>query len=247
MDDLFHGIKGILFDFNGTLLLDSPLHEKAWIIMSAKLRDTPFTVEEFRLTGHGRTNKAIITGLLGREPGNKEFEAIVDEKESSYRQMCLENTEIFRLAPGVIPFLDALKNAGFPMTIATGSYSANVDFYFQHLQLAKWFNRSQVVFDDGSFPGKPAPDIFGLAAKKLGLVPAECVVFEDSYMGIQAAYLAGVAKIIAVEPYLDRARTAVPTNKIVFCNGFPNFLIESFTATFSSKDPSCYETDRSSR
>ena len=247
MSSLFAGIKGILFDFNGTLLLDSPLHEKAWIIISARLRDTPFTVEEFRLTGHGRTNKAIITGLLGREPDDEELNAIVEEKESYYRHMCLENSEIFRLAPGVTPFLDLLKDAGFPMTIATGSYAVNVDFYFQHLQLARWFDRTKVVFDDGSYPGKPAPDAFILAANKLGLVPAECMVFEDSYMGIQAAYQAGAAHIIAVEPYLDRSKLAVPPQNIVFCQGFPDFLIDSFTARLNSTLSSCHTDDKSLR
>ena len=235
MISLLHDIKGILFDFNGTLLLDSPLHEEAWIIMSAKLRETPFTAEEFRLTGHGRTNKAIITDLLGREPDKEELVNIVEEKESYYRKMCLENTETFRLAPGVIPFLDSLQDAGFPITIATGSYSVNVDFYFQHLHLAKWFNRSQVVYDDGSYPGKPAPDVFLFAAEKLNLAPADCLVFEDSYMGIQAAYRAGAAKIVAVEPYLDQTKMTIPTHDIVFCQGFSNPLIESLIAMMGTK------------
>jgi HAD superfamily hydrolase (TIGR01509 family) len=212
--------KGIIFDFNGTLLLDSPLHEEAWIAIAAKLRSKALSVGEFQQNGHGRTNKAIISYLLGREPEPNELEQIVEEKESRYRNMCLNQLEKFCLAPGVIPFLTELKTAGIPITIATGSYAPNVDFYFKHLNLYVWFNRSLVVLDDGTYPGKPAPDIFRLAAQNLNLPATQCLVFEDSYSGIQAAFDAKVAKIIAVEPALEKSKIAIPFNELIFCDGF---------------------------
>jgi HAD superfamily hydrolase (TIGR01509 family) len=212
--------KGIIFDLNGTLLLDSPLHEEAWIAIAAKLRSKALSVAEFQQNGHGRTNKTIISYLLGREPEQNELEQIVEEKESRYRNMCLNRVETFNLAPGVIPFLNELKIAGIPITIATGSYAPNVDFYFKHLNLDVWFNRSRVVLDNCTYPGKPAPDIFHLAAQKLNLPAAQCLVFEDSYSGIQAAFDAKVAKIIAVEPALEKSKIMVPVNELVFCDGF---------------------------
>ncbi len=212
--------KGIIFDFNGTLLLDSPLHEEAWITMAAKLRQKPLSVPEFQQNGHGRTNKAIISYLLGREPEPNELEQMVEEKESRYRTMCLNQPETFCLAPGVISFLNEIKTAGIPITIATGSYAPNVDFYFKHLKLDVWFNRSRVVLDDGTYPGKPAPDIFQLAAQNLNLPAAQCLVFEDSYSGIQAAFDAKVAKIVAVEPTLEKSKIMVPVNELIFCDGF---------------------------
>lgn len=218
--------KGIIFDFNGTLLLDSPLHEEAWIAMAAKLRSKALSVAEFQQYGHGRTNKAIIMYLLGREPEPNEQEQIVEEKERRYRNMCLNQVEAFCLAPGVLPFLNELKAAGIPMTIATGSYTPNVDFYFKHLNLNVWFDRSRVVLDDGTYPGKPAPDIFRLAAQKLNLKPETCIVFEDSYSGIQAAFAARVAKIIAVEPALEKSKIKGPLNELIFCDGFSAISLE---------------------
>jgi HAD superfamily hydrolase (TIGR01509 family) len=212
--------KGIIFDFNGTLLLDSPLHEEAWITMAAKLRSKPLSVAEFQQYGHGRTNKAIITYLLGREPEQTELEQLVEEKETMYRNSCLNQHESFCLAPGVIPFLNEVKAANIPITIATGSYKPNVDFYFKQLNLEVWFNRSRVVLDDGTYPGKPAPNIFHLAAQKLNLPAAQCLVFEDSYSGIKAAYDAGVAKILAVEPTLEKSKITHPIYNLVFCKGF---------------------------
>jgi len=213
-------LKGAIFDFNGTLLLDSHLHEAAWIATAARLREQPLTAAEFRLAGHGRTNKAIITYLQGREPDDAELASIAEEKESFYRRLCFEDGMTFRLAPGVPEFLDLLKDEGWPMTVATGSYPVNVDFYFQHLGLARWFDRSLVALDDGRCPGKPAPDIFLQAAEKLRLFPGDCLVFEDSYMGVEAAYRAGSGRIIVVEPALDRNRLAVPYDDILFCDGF---------------------------
>lgn len=212
--------KGIIFDFNGTLLLDSDLHEITWIKMAAKLRQKPLTIEEFQLNGHGRTNKTIISYLLGRIPDKVELDQIVEEKESTYRQMCLNQPEVFKLAPGVIPFLNLVKDKNIVRTIATGSYKGNVDFYFEHLDLAKWFNRELVVLDDGTMPGKPEPHIFKAAAKKIGLYPSDCLVFEDSYSGITSAHHAGIGHIVVVEPLTLKEKITVPTQNISFTNGF---------------------------
>ncbi len=195
--------KAIIFDLNGTLLLDSPLHEAAWIEAARELRKEPLTVHEFQLHGHGLTNKAIITYLLGREPDKELLNRVLEEKESRYRDLCLENSDVFKLAPGVSEFLDQCKTYGIPVTIATGSYLKNVEFYFKYLQLGNWFSLQNVVYDNGFDPGKPHPFIFEKAAKILGVRPGECVVFEDSYSGIKAACAAGIGRIITVEESLD--------------------------------------------
>jgi len=220
--------KGIVFDFNGTLLKDSNWHEDAWINIAANLRAKPLTVEEFQHKGHGRTNKEVITYLLGREPGIPEFDAIVDKKESIYRDICLNKRNEFHLARGVIPFLDDTKKLAIPSTIATGSYATNVDFYFNHLNLSRWFERSLVVLDDGTYQGKPAPYIFQIAAKKINLQPSECLVFEDSYSGIESAWRAGVGHIIAVERLLKKEFINAPTELITFTNGFESIKISDY-------------------
>lgn len=196
-------IKGIIFDFNGTLFLDSPLHEEAWIDMALKLRSKPLTAEEFYLNLQGRTNSQIINYLLGREASADELEAISEEKEALYRERCTAPGGLFDLAPGVEVFLNKLKPLQIPFTIATGSYQRNVEFYFSHLKLERWFSFNQVVFDNGTFPGKPAPDIFLKASSIIGVEPKNSLVFEDSYAGIRSALAAGIGRIITVEASLD--------------------------------------------
>lgn len=191
-------IKGIIFDFNGTLFWDSEMHQQAWRGYSAKLRGYPFSDEEMQTHMFGRTNEDIITYAIGKKPDKKLVETLAAEKEAYYRNMCLNDPEHFILAPGVVEFLDYLKQNNIPMTIATMSEKCNVDFYIKEFKLAKWFDISKIVYSDGTIPGKPAPDIFQIAAKNLGLPPKECIVFEDAISGIEAAKRADIGEIIAI-------------------------------------------------
>ena len=92
-----------------------------------------------------------------------------------------------------------LKENNIPRTIATMSEWDNVEFYIKEFNLAKWFDLDKIVYSNGKIPGKPAPDIFLIAAEKIGLNPKDCLVFEDAIAGINAAKSAGIGKIIAVD------------------------------------------------
>ena len=191
-------MKGIIFDFNGTLYWDSQLHYDAWREFSAMLRSTPFTDEEMREHMFGHTNTDIIEYLIGQKPTAEMVEKYGKEKEAVYRKRCLLNKEDFKLAPGAVELLDFLKQNNIPRTIATMSEWDNVEFYIKEFNLGKWFNLEKIVYSDGTIPGKPAPDIFLKAAKNIGLDPKDCVVVEDAIAGINSAKNAGIGKIIAI-------------------------------------------------
>lgn len=191
-------MKGILFDFNGTLFLDSALHYDAWRIFSKRLRGYPFTDEEMQKYMFGRTNADIIEYAIGKRPDAKMVELLAEEKESLYRDECRKNPACLKLAPGAEKFLDYLKSANIPMTIATMSEWGNVEFYIEVFKLARWFDLDKIVYSDGKIPGKPAPDIYEIAAKNIGLRPEECIVVEDAISGINSAKSAKVGKIIAI-------------------------------------------------
>ena len=191
-------MKGIIFDFNGTLYWDSQLHYDAWREYSALLRETPFTDEEMREKMFGHTNSDIIEYLIGRKPTRAMVDKYGKEKEAVYRKRCLLNPDKFKLAPGAVELLDYLKDNNIPMTIATMSEWDNVEFYIKEFKLEKWFDLNKIVYSDGTIPGKPAPDIFLIAAEKIGLKPVECVVVEDAIAGIESAKNAKIGKIIAI-------------------------------------------------
>ena len=196
--------KGIIFDFNGTLYWDSAKHKQAWKEFSKIIRGTEFSDEEMVHHMFGRTNEEIIEYAIGRKPAPEMVEKYGQEKEALYRQRALNDSENFHLAKGAVEFLDFLKKNEIPRAIATMSDKVNVDFYFENFDLAKWFDIDKVVYADGIVPSKPAPDIYQIAAKNLGLEPKECIVVEDAISGIKSASSAGIGKIIAIcseEPY----------------------------------------------
>lgn len=191
-------MKGIIFDFNGTLFFDSHMHYEAWKIYSKKLRGYEFSDNEMRKYMFGRTNADIIEYAIGKKPEKELVEKLAKEKEAMYRQMCKRDKEHLKLAPGAEDFLDFLKEKNIPRTIATMSEWDNVDFYIKEFKLEKWFDIDKIVYSNGKIPGKPAPDIYEIASKKINVEPKNCIVVEDAISGINAAHNAGIGMIIAI-------------------------------------------------
>ena len=107
------------------------------------------------------------------------------------------------LADGAYELLDMLKAAGVRMAVATSSGRSNTQFYIKRFDLWRWFNQNTLIYNDGSIPGKPAPDIYVTAAGSIGLEPSDCVVFEDMPSGIESAVAAGAGSIMAVASSLS--------------------------------------------
>lgn len=192
--------RGLIFDFNGVLFWDNSLHEEAWRQYSTRLRGRPLSDREMIERVHGRTNRDIFEYVLGRPVAAEELLRLSEEKEGIYRGLCLDTPDTFHLSPGAVDLLDFLVEQGIPHTIATSSAWPNVAFYLERLELARWFDLSLLVYDEGRYPGKPAPHIYLEAAGKLGREPAACIVVEDALPGIAAARAAGIGRIIALGP-----------------------------------------------
>lgn len=192
-------IKGIIFDFNGTLFWDSKLHDKAWNDFALKKRGKGLSSEDLLLHIHGKINKDILKFVLNRELTASEIEKLADEKEQLYKDMIIHSDKEFHLSPGTNKLLDWLNDEGIPKTIATSSQKSNVDFYFDYLGLSKWFDYEKVVYDNGKIKPKPSPDIFIEAAKKIQVDIHDCMILEDSFTGILAARKSGANKVVFVE------------------------------------------------
>lgn len=192
-------IKGIIFDFNGTLFWDSKLHEKAWREFAIKYTGRKLSDDDFKHWVHGRINRDIIQFIFDKTFTVDETQHYSDLKETIYRNYLNADKNLLKLAPGAVAMLNYFKTNLIPVTIATSAEISNVDYYFKTLNLAQWFDFDRIVYDDGSITPKPAPDIFLKAARKIGLTTSECLVAEDSVTGIMAAKNAGIAKIIFVE------------------------------------------------
>ena len=203
-----NNITAVIFDFNGTLYFDSHLHIEAWKRFLAKKGFPSMTDEQFKEKFLGRNNAEIMEMLHGCKLSTERIEELAEEKESLYRDICRERPDELHLVPGAEAFFDALKAHGIPFTIATGSGKSNVDFYFDIFRLDRWFDYTQVVYDDGTIPGKPDPTVYLKTCKLIGKDPAECMVFEDSFSGIHSVHNAGIGKIAAISlpeniPYVE--------------------------------------------
>jgi HAD superfamily hydrolase (TIGR01509 family) len=192
--------KAIIFDFNGVLWWDGRLQEASWQTFAVQLRGRPFTDEEMAVQVHGRTNRHTLEYLTGQTLTDQQAHQLSEQKENIYREMCLVLGDQFQLSPGAVELLDFLIINQIPHTIATASGKSNVDFFIQHLDLGRWFDLDQIVYDNGTRRGKPAPDCYRDAARILGIVPEKCIVVEDSRSGMAAARAAGIGHIVALGP-----------------------------------------------
>ena len=179
-------------------MFDSEKHLEAWREYSKQLRGTPFTDEEMRDYMFGRTNEDIIAYAIGKKPDPELVNKLGLEKEAVYREMCRKEGDNLKLAPHADEFLEFLCENDIPHTIATMSGIENVEFYIEQFNLKKWFDLDKIDYANGKIPGKPAPDIYLIAAQNLELDPKDCIVVEDAVSGINAAENAGIGKIIAM-------------------------------------------------
>ena len=196
-------MNGVLFDFNGTLLFDGKLQDESWHEFLNQKTGKIISDEEFQDHMQGVNEIEALSYFVGKKLSQAQAEALEEEKEIIYRAKCLALGEKFQLAPGLPNFLDALKKNKIPFNLASASVMSNINFFFEHLDLGKWFNIDYVVHKDGQILSKPAPDMYLKAAEVIGLTVPDCVIFEDSSSGIKAAKRSGAYKIIGITSTYD--------------------------------------------
>jgi len=177
-------IRGAIFDMDGVLVNNARYHIRAWQQLGKEL-GKEFRAEDIRRV-FGRRNREMLAVLTGRQYPKEELERITGHKEELYRAII--GPEIVPMT-GLVEFLGQLKKAGLKAAVATSGPKENVEFVMERLNIGQYFD---AIATGGEVQrAKPAPDIFLLAAQRLGLPPLECVVFEDSTAGIEAATSAG--------------------------------------------------------
>lgn len=188
-------IKGVIFDFNGTLFWDTELHYQAWDLFIEKYGITIDENEKEDII-IGRNNEYVLDRIFPNKLPREEVTKLSIEKEDIYQEICLEQK--LQLADGSISMFEFLKKNNIPFTIATGSDLHNVAFYFRYLELGRYFDQSKVIYSDGTIKSKPNPEAFIRALHMLGLNSEEVLIFEDSEPGIKAAENLHAGKIIIV-------------------------------------------------
>lgn len=193
-------MKGVLFDFNGTRFFDSPLHCRAWKRIALEYFHKQLTDEDLDKNVQGRPNNLILSYLSPSTLSEEKRNEIANEKEVRYRKLASSDPAFLHFAPGLTLFLEFLKKNHVPRAIATSSEKSNRAWYRKVFPLLEYFPKEAIVYDDGSFQrGKPDPQIYEVAAKRIHLDPSSCVIFEDSASGLLSAYRAKAGKIVLVK------------------------------------------------
>lgn len=192
-------IIGVIFDFNGTMFFDSKYHIKAWTSYVEELTGGPVAKKDVEQHIIGKSGKNIVEYFLGYELNDDMVEQFCEEKESIYRNLCMQNKEDLKLAPGLEKFLDFLTEHNVPRTVSSSAPLSNIMFYFEVFDLYRWFDPEKMVYHDKRMRDKPFPDMYIVASRMLNKKPEQCLVFEDSVTGITAAKNAGVKHVVAIK------------------------------------------------
>ena len=179
-----NGIAAI-FDMDGVIVNNHDYHYEAWM-QFCKKHDRMISREKF-LGYFGGSSQEILEGVFEGQMTTEEIAAFADEKEAMYREIYRPHLKILN---GLPEFLRNLNSNNIPAAIATSAPLANAEFVIREGGLTGLF--STIVHDAMIKNLKPHPDIYFKASELLGYAPSQCIVFEDSYRGIEAAQKAGM-------------------------------------------------------
>ena len=181
----------IIFDMDGVLVDSNPFHLRKWIDLF-QAHGIPFQEQELPKIILGPPNGVIFRRYLGEDLTPERLAELGEELEANFRREIGPHARAF---PGVRRFIEECHAQGIAMAVASAAIAKNVNFLISALGLRDYF-REVLSVDEISHP-KPDPEIYLKTAHKLGVNPAACAVFEDSFVGIEAAKRAGM-KCVAV-------------------------------------------------
>jgi beta-phosphoglucomutase len=190
------GYKAAIFDMDGTMINNMAYHKKAWQAFLSR-HDITLTEDEFRQKISGKKNDQIFTLVFGRQLSKEDELAYTEEKEALYRE--LFQPDIAEIA-GLSLLITKLHEYGIKTAIATTAPAKNRDFALKALGLEGEF--AVILGDEHVTQGKPHPEIYLSAARRLGVAPSECLVFEDSPPGVASGKSAGMTVVGILSSHL---------------------------------------------
>jgi beta-phosphoglucomutase family hydrolase len=178
-----------IFDMDGTLIDNMRVHNRIWIDLLAS-KGIFIEEEEFHRQTTGKTTPEILRILFGSRMSEEELARFAEHKEQIYRD---KFRPFLQPVTGAQHFLVETRRLGVAVGLATSAGKKNIEYVLSGTALSVYFD--VVVSGEDVRRGKPDPEIFLLAAQRLNVPARECLVFEDSPLGIEAARLAGMQAV----------------------------------------------------
>jgi beta-phosphoglucomutase len=177
--------RAVVFDMDGVLVDSGAHHRDAWTRMLAELGIT--AAPGFWRQTIGRPSVEAIPLLLGEPVAPAEARRLARRKQEHYLILAASGP---RAVPGIPAFVELLEAQGVPLAVATSARRSDALALLGPLGLLERFVTVVTVEDVAR--GKPDPEVYLLAARRLGVSPEACLVFEDAIIGVQAALRAGM-------------------------------------------------------
>lgn len=200
---------GVIFDFNGVIVDDEELHYQAAVRVCQGVGVQLDREEYFKLYP-GRLPSEMFRSILERSGSTASVGNCVKMKVRYYEEEFWKGVRTF---PGVTDVIRALRNAAFRLAIGSTSERRFITAVLQQLRIIDSF--SVIVSGEDVRIGKPAPEVYLLAAQRLNLPPHRCLAVEDSLNGIAAARAAGMKCVAVTTTFsavrLDRADLVLDT------------------------------------
>ena len=179
----------LVFDMDGTMVNSMAAHARSWEVFMRR-HGIRMPVKEVLRQTTGRTGIECIRILMGEDIADARAVELINEKEALYRDFFSRD---FREVRGFREFARQAMQRGLKLAVATAGDRNNIAFALEHLKLAQ--RPDAIVGGDEGIAGKPAPDLFLEAARRLQVPAADCIVFEDAPFGIEAARRAGMRAV----------------------------------------------------
>ena len=205
-------MAAFIFDIDGTIIDSMPFHERSWDVFLMG-RGVPAVGADFFRRTAGRTGVEVMRELFG-PLSEGDAHAFVREKEAIYRELFAPE---FREIAGFTAFARKAKAAGVRLACATAGDPDNIAFALGGLALQGFFDAAVGAHDVAR--GKPEPDLFLLAAARIGADPRECLVFEDAPLGIEAARRAGM-RAVAITSTVPAEELGAPAHVVARAQDF---------------------------
>jgi beta-phosphoglucomutase len=180
--------RGVIWDMDGVIADTAQAHFLSWQHVFKK-EGIDFTHEDFQHM-FGQRNDTIISTVLKRDVSQEKIDKIASAKEIFFRNASSRDIKAF---PGVIDLFKLLENQGISSAVASSAPVDNINMIMQALDIGQYIKA--VASGREVKEGKPSPQIFLLAAEKLGIIPSSCIVIEDAVAGVQGAKRAGMGCI----------------------------------------------------
>ncbi|MES2880721.1 MAG: beta-phosphoglucomutase family hydrolase [Bacteroidota bacterium] len=211
--------KAFLFDLNGTLINDMHYHVAAWHTIVNEM-GAGITIEQMKAECYGK-NQEVLERIFPTRFMEDEKMRMGQRKEAQYRK---DFEPMLKLLPGLTQFLSASDAGGIKMAIGSAAIVPNIDFVLDGTNVRKYF--TAIVSADDVVQSKPHPETFLKCAAQLNVLPAGCLVFEDTPKGVECAANAGMDCVVITTMHQPQEFERYK-NVIGFVNDYNHQLLTS--------------------